>query len=400
MHPLNPLTRRAFLAGTGLTVMMALPGAPARGQNDGFRTIRATDKGYDGAAPGPVLYVRRGEELKVRLINALSGTTSIHWHGVRVPNAMDGTVLVQAPVAPGASFDYHFTPPDAGTFWYRPPLRVPENALHGLLIVQETTAPRIDDDIALIIAGSDDKITLNGLAALDIRVWPQHRLRLRLANAAERVVVLRLDGHQATVVAIDGQPAEPFLARGGRVTLAPGNRVDLLVDAVMKPSSVAPILLQTDAGEVPVARLVYGDGVVPPGATMPPGYAGEAIKPPEPNPLPERMDFRGALRVDLNPNAGDASAPGKPLFAVKRGRTVHLAIKNAAEQVSVVHIHGHHVRLLDNLDDGWKPFWLDTIACVPQQTTRVAFVADNPGKWLVSARALGGSESLAWFDVT
>src|SRR5262249_25527391 len=153
-------------------------------------------------------------------------------------------------------FDYRFTPPDAGTFWYHPPLRAGQNRpLHGLLIVQDTTPPRVDDDIALIVADVDDKVTLNGLAALDIHVWPQHRLRPRLANAADRVVVLRLDGQPATIVAIDGQPAEPFVARGGRVTLAPGNRADLLVDAVMKPSSVAPILLQTDAGEVPLARL-------------------------------------------------------------------------------------------------------------------------------------------------
>ena len=47
-----------------------------------------------------------------------------------------------------------------------------------------------------------------------------------------------------------------------------------------------------------------------------------------------------------------------------------------------MHLHGHHVRLLDALDDGWKPFWLDTILAPPQRTTRVAFVADNRGKWL------------------
>jgi FtsP/CotA-like multicopper oxidase with cupredoxin domain len=111
------------------------------------------------------------------------------------------------------------------------------------------------------------------------------------------------------------------------------------------------------------------------------------------------MDFRNALRVDLNPNAADG-VPPKPLFSVKRGRTVQLAIKNGPERASVTHIHGHHVRLLDKLDDGWKPFWLDTILCVPQQTTRVAFVADNPGKWLIGSRALGGGEALNWFEVT
>ena len=67
----------------------------------------------------------------------------------------------------------------------------------------------------------------------------------------------------------------------------------------------------------------------------------------------------------------------------------------------VTHIHGHAVRLLDALDDGWKPFWLDTILCPPRQVTRVAFVADNPGKWLLDARAIGSdASSLTWFDVS
>ena len=80
---------------------------------------------------------------------------------------------------------------------------------------------------------------------------------------------------------------------------------------------------------------------------------------------------------------------------------MQLALKNTSAAPGVVHIHGHSVRLLDALDDGWKPFWLDTILCAPQQTTRVAFVADNPGKWLLDARPVGADRSqFAWFEVT
>jgi len=77
---------------------------------------------------------------------------------------------------------------------------------------------------------------------------------------------------------------------------------------------------------------------------------------------------------------------------------VMLALVNRSAAPVVAHIHGHSVRLLDNLDDGWKPFWLDTILCVPQKTTRIAFVADNPGKWMISAP--GADPILAWFAVT
>jgi FtsP/CotA-like multicopper oxidase with cupredoxin domain len=67
-----------------------------------------------------------------------------------------------------------------------------------------------------------------------------------------------------------------------------------------------------------------------------------------------------------------------------------------------VHVHGHAFRLLDNLDDGWKPFWLDTLPLEPRQTGRIAFVADNPGKWLLEAAAPGQPKEAprAWFEVT
>ena len=122
MQPFS-ITRRRVVEGAGLSAAVALVGASAgHSQTHGFRVIRARDGGYDGAVPGPVLRVKRGEDLKVRLVNELSADTAIHWHGVRVPNGMDGTTLTQKLVAPGASHDYRFTPPDAGTFWYRPPI--------------------------------------------------------------------------------------------------------------------------------------------------------------------------------------------------------------------------------------------------------------------------------------
>jgi len=72
---------------------------------------------YNGQVPGPVLRVRLGETLRVTLVNGLPQPTTIHWHGVRVPNAMDGTPgVTQPPVAPGETFVYEFTPKDAGTF--------------------------------------------------------------------------------------------------------------------------------------------------------------------------------------------------------------------------------------------------------------------------------------------
>ena len=91
-----------------------------------------------------------------------------------------------------------------------------------------------------------------------------------------------------------------------------------------------------------------------------------------------------------------------PLFSVKSERPVTLTFANSGDQAQLIHVHGHTFRLLDNMDDGWKPFWLDTLLVAPQQTARIAFVADLPGKWAIERRSLSdpARESLTWFEVT
>ena len=70
-------------------------------------------------------------------------------------------------------------------------------------------------------------------------------------------------------------------------------------------------------------------------------------------------------------------------FRAKAGRVVVLALTNRTAIATVFHLHGHHFRLLDRLDDGWKPFWLDTLAIEPGQTQRIAFLAEYAGRWLI-----------------
>jgi FtsP/CotA-like multicopper oxidase with cupredoxin domain len=118
------------------------------------------------------------------------------------------------------------------------------------------------------------------------------------------------------------------------------------------------------------------------------------------NPLPVRMNFSGALRVTLPIGDAPVPSPQSPLFTATRGRTVMMALHNRDAGEHVVHLHGHHFRLLDRLDDGWKPYWLDTIVVPRRQTTRIAFVADNPGRWLIETQALDGSPAATtWFAV-
>jgi FtsP/CotA-like multicopper oxidase with cupredoxin domain len=413
------VSRRRFLAGTG--VAAACFGMPAlstaQTASDGFRLLRARPLrtggeaqsailSYDGAVPGPTLRVKRVEELRVRLINELAEPTTVHWHGVRLPNAMDGVPqLTQPPVAPGTSFDYRFRPPDAGTFWYHAHIGPQvDRGLHGALIVEEIEPVDVDRDIVLVFAmpaepgGSSPLVLVNGSVRPDIPVQTGKRLRLRLINAtAARGLSLKLDGHIPWVMAIDGQPAEPFVARDGRVGLGPGGRVDLFIDTLREPGTVAPILTGL-RDEHPIARLVYESG----GRARPPSLSAPLPLPP--NPLPARIDLKNSLKVELELGSAKRLDPaGPPLFTVPRGRAVTLAVRNLTGHPEVVHLHGHSFRLLDRLDDGWKPYWLDTMV-IGEQIERIAFVADNPGKWLIECRMLEhappGTDIATWFAVS
>ncbi len=399
-----PLTRRRLLAGTlaSFAARSALR-AQAASPSDDVRVLRAQVAGYDGILPGPTLQVARGEEVSIRLINELSEPTALHWHGVRLANAMDGIPpLTQAPIAPGESFHYRFTAPDAGTYWYHPPQRTPRSG-YGALIVREVEPIDVDHDHALIldntrvVAADSAPFTVNGAENLEIRAAQNERLRLRLLNASrDQILELRIDGLRPFVMATDGEPAQPLAAREGRLSLGPGNRIDLFVDCTLALGASAPITLQhAGAAAVPVARITCEAGA--PGRAM----RRDDPRPLPPNPLPERMDFASAFHLDTTNGraVGQAAVQiGQPLFTVGRGRTVMLGLSNPTSETTSVHVHGHSFRLLDGHDDGWKPFWLDTLPIPPQTNPRIAFVADNPGKWLIEGLAAGSGPG-AWFEV-
>jgi FtsP/CotA-like multicopper oxidase with cupredoxin domain len=90
-----------------------------------------------------------------------------------------------------------------------------------------------------------------------------------------------------------------------------------------------------------------------------------------------------------------------PSFRAKVGRTVVLALTNRAGIATVFHLHGHHFRLLDRLDDGWKPFWLDTLVVEPGQTQRIAFAAEHAGRWLIESMATdwAAPRLVRWYSV-
>jgi FtsP/CotA-like multicopper oxidase with cupredoxin domain len=222
--------------------------------------------GYDGQVPGPVLRVRQGERLRVAVENLLDEETIVPWHGVRVPNAMDGVPhLTQKPIAPGETFLYEFDVPDAGTYWYHPHQRSLEQVgrgLYGALIIEEPEPVAVDRDIIWMLddwrLGGDaqfvddfgnhmdvgmagrigNTVTINGPLPTPLKVRAGERVRLRLLNAANaRAFGLVFRDHRPFIIAMDGQPVEPHEPPNGRVVIGPAMRLDLMIDMAGEPGT-------------------------------------------------------------------------------------------------------------------------------------------------------------------
>jgi FtsP/CotA-like multicopper oxidase with cupredoxin domain len=455
------MSRRFFL-GNMVAGVIALP---ARGETaapqDGFRILEAREEklqqlpipamqsaiwGFDGRVPGPLLRFKKGEEVKIRLVNKLPQPVSLNWHGVRIANPMDGVPgLTQEPVAPGGTFDYRFTPPDSGLFWYRSLSEQLARGLYGAMIVDEAEPPFADCDIVAVIgdwrpsetghgrnfvifcasahAGAPCLIVTAGgnAAPANIMLPPSSRLRLRIIYAATAPVATAVfSGVTPLVLAIDSQPCEAFEPAKNQLPLAPGARFDLMLDLPAAPYADASLRLVGGSGEDQVLLVLKPAGEMraplPPIASLPQNTLLPAeIRLESARRFNISIDARARAPGTANPAAGqerplsfklnekffEGFAP-PPLFSVKRGTPVALGLSNATDMVQALHVHGHAMRVLHDLDDGWEPYWRDTILIAPRKTKHVAFIADNPGKWAVDGFTAAPQDAgtASWFEVS
>ena len=407
---------------------------------------------FDGKNAPPALRVKLGESVRLRVENRTERPLSLHWHGVRNQNPMDGVGgVTQAPIAPGASFTYAFTPPDAGTFLVRPLVvggasEPSGRGLAGFLVVEEKAPPAVDRDVPLLMqdwrlqedgsllpfgqtafaaAGGrlGNLVTVNGTAAPEtIEARPGSRLRLRLGNACNaRATRIRFDGLKVYVAGVDGQPTDTFEPLRATLPFPPGTRYDLLLDLPAEAGAKGSITALVGNGLVLATLTTKGEPVT---EKRPPiGPIGDNKL------LPAEVKLQNAVRRDITITGGATIPKDKPeaepvytgdptriwavngangiagippLFTVKRGQVVVLAIKNDTAFPQALHLHGHAFRLLHPLDDGWEPYWLDTFQLLEGRTARIAFLADNPGRWLLSATVLERFDTGLWtsFKVT
>jgi FtsP/CotA-like multicopper oxidase with cupredoxin domain len=387
---------------------------------------------YNGTVPGPVLRYRQGERLRIEVENALEVDTTVHWHGIRLPNRMDGVPhLTQAPIARGGRFLYEFELPDAGTYWYHPHLGSPEQVgrgLSGALIVEEREPPAVDRDLVWVLSdwrldpqariAADfmsamdashagrigNTVTVNGSVLESFSVRPGERLRLRLINASNaRIYGLRFEGHEPWLLAFDGQPLEPRRLAGERIVLGPAQRADLIVDCAADPGSryrvvddfyprrayrlldlvyeggarrrdFAPLqrlaanpVPQPDLARAERHRIVFGGGMM--GA------------------MPSQREHRGIFWTVNGKAVPEQHHDHAPLISLKRGTSCVMELVNETAWHHPIHLHGHVFRVLAK-NGGPASEWGDTTLIDPRSRAEIAFVADNPGDWMLHCHVL------------
>jgi FtsP/CotA-like multicopper oxidase with cupredoxin domain len=408
--------------------------------------------GYGGQMPGTQIRLAQGQRVRQKLRNRLPQATSVHWHGLRSDNAMDGVAgLTQDAVTPGGTFDYDFVAPDAGTYWYHAHNRSAEQVargLYGALIVEESETPDVDREEVLILddwllnpetaqidpdftaaharshAGRrGNYVATNGQFEPSMQVKRHDRLRLRIINAANaRLFLLALAGIEGWVVAIDGMPLPTPEPVGETMLLGPGERVDLIVDVTAEPGESAYLVrIENEQPSVQVAFVVTG-------VASRARRGKPAALPPNPDQKVDGLDDALRTRLDLAGGAmgtlqsailngerktirqlgeanqfwafnGVVGMTDTPLLEASLGQTVRVDVFNDTAFPHAMHLHGMHFREI--LADGQLGPLRDTLLIFGGKTREIAFVANNPGDWLFHCHMLTHAESgmMTWLKV-
>ncbi|MEZ4255672.1 MAG: multicopper oxidase family protein [Polyangiales bacterium] len=390
---------------------------------------------YNGVLPGPMLHVWVGDEVLVHFKNELDQPTTVHWHGMRVPNDMDGSPHVQSPVEPGGTYDYHFTVPDAGTYWFHPHVRSfeqVERGLYGVVVVHDPREPRYDADRVLMLDdilldentfemppflattqeveyGRLGNILLTNGAPSEGSTAVAKRgqvERWRLVNAANaRTMELDIVGASYRIIGTDGGPLEtPFTT--DEMLLSPGQRLDVEVsfdtpgDAklvsyrLVQEPPMPPMRVPTTVHAVHVAASAEAPPVVP-WPSFPERDLGEVDE-----------DVTFTLSAIFDPETGihwtinGLSHPMDPLFTFAKGTTVHMTVVNNLGYEHPFHMHGEFFRVIPE-GNPWTavPGLHDTVLVPGNHTVEVIAKLDNPGRWMVHCHILEHAERGMMSDI-
>ena len=393
----------------------------------------ATDiSSFSGSDAPPILRVRKGEPFTLKVANGLAEPLSLLLHGVRGGNGLDDPrTRALDDVRPGKSGEVSLLLPDSGTYWFHARAGTPDltsDGVRGVLIVEEPTPWPVDQDIVCLLAdwtldasnkrvlpevpGSVPHVTLNDKPTpVDYRFRPGSRLRIRLINGStRRVMLLAIEGARPEIVAIDGQPSERFQPVRDSVPIGPGATFDLAIDLPPEAGKDVRLLLRGtersgQAVEPDRTLAVLKTEGVP--LELRPPLAALAANPALPRAIPLEAATRAELAITREGdiwriNGVDGHAlPREPVLRVRRGGAVTLGFENKSSVLVPLRVDGQAMRLLHSKDDGWEPYWRNSVLLPPGSRNHVAFVADLPGRYLIesgfNAQSVAGLR--CWFEV-
>ncbi|MCA0455369.1 MAG: multicopper oxidase domain-containing protein [Chloroflexi bacterium] len=209
---------------------------------------------YNGTVPGSMIRVTEGDRVRINFTNNLPEATTIHWHGITVPNAMDGVPgVTQEAIQPGETYIYEFNASPTGTFMYHSHFDSDVQVGIGLyapFIIDpvQSNEPAPDVDVTLMLSewrvtngqtypampmsgAEPNYFTINGHAfpsTETITVQRGHTVRLRLIGIGQFIHPMHLHGMPFDVVAIDGYPVlETARQTRDTLSMAPGERYDI-----------------------------------------------------------------------------------------------------------------------------------------------------------------------------
>lgn len=374
--------------------------------------------------PGPLLDVNQGDLVIAHLRNELPEPTTIHWHGIRVPNEADGSEHTQTPVAPGETFDYVFTAIDSGTYWYHPHIRGDvqlEKGLYAPMIVRGGVEPpvhadrtfvlddvkldddgRLDDSVSMTdvkFGRQGNALLVNGVIGGTLRARAGARERWRFVDAANsRFFKLSLPGHPFLVIGWDGGVIpEPYMT--DTLLISPGERYEVIVE--LDGVAGDQIALQTqhhsrspelpDPGTLDLLTIAL-DEPAEPIDQLPTSWASlDPIPTTTSTPL-QRFSFHDAPNMKMSIN-GQIYPDVTPLLAKKDD----VAIWSLEDDVGTdhpFHLHGMFFQVLDV--DGVAPAhrgWKDTVIVPRYATVRFAVRYGEPGHWMYHCHILEHQES-------
>ena len=383
-------------------------------------------------APPPVIRMRRNTPYLARVTNRLDDYTAMHWHGLRLDNAMDGVpYLTQFPIAQNESFEYELFSPDAGTFWYHPHCMTMDQmalGLTGILVVEEDEDPGFDAEVPLNLRdfrldGNGEWIdlwtargaarggTFGTIMTTNWRTEPQYEapsgglIRLRVAATdTTRIYRLFLPDAEAKIIALDGHPLPALIdmprTEEEALVLGPGQRADIALLMPQAEGQIATLFTDMPGNARVLARLVATgasenrslDNLLPlPANPVPePELAGARREefvfgwPPEGD-IPNN-GLCGSLpytfwSINRTPWAGDAAEAVGPLATFRKNESVIMRLRNESPNDHPIHLHGLVFRPLASNKRTLPPYWTDTVLLQREETIDIVFVADNPGDW-------------------